>query len=126
MEVALHERGVGRLRLLRRLRRLPRLHRVHRLLQPEVLHPPFVHLRFGTPDRFGNPRSRERRRHIISDARMEARDRRVDVVLGPDDDHGHARVLNRELFGEHQLAKEQHAGMTLDRAHELAEAHLHG
>ena len=28
--------------------------------------------------------------------------------------------------GEHQLAKEQHAGMTLDRAHELAEAHLHG
>jgi len=28
--------------------------------------------------------------------------------------------------GEHELAKEQHAGMTLDRARELAEAHLHG
>ena len=107
VEVALHKRCLGILRRRRLPPRLRRLHPMHRLLQPEVLHPSFVHLptRFGAPDRLGNPRSRERRRHVISDARMEARDGSVDVILGPDDDHGHARVVDSELLGEHQLAK---------------------
>src|SRR5580765_2988740 len=36
---------------------------------------------------------------------MEARDGSVNVVLGPDDNHGHARMVDGELLSEHQLAK---------------------